>query len=168
MSTPNRSARISAVAEYPGKGQTEWKGRRCLAGRLRPEVSIRHFDPIPPDDRRGWTVPTPPPTRRGGCSTPLGNCPAAGCAAKAPEPARRGAATPTTRLGLHLQPGRGCPPTPGRLVLAITDYSRAPTSIQGPRRCPTLSPAFSQSLYFGVRLEYGQKPSDHLRGEEMG
>ena len=76
-------ALVSAVAEDPGKGQTEWSATVNWTGAFRSEVSIRDFDPIPSDEPAGLggtdTAPNPVEQVLGA----LGNCLAVGYAANA-------------------------------------------------------------------------------------
>ena len=76
-------ALVSAVAEDPEQGQTEWQATVNWTGAFRSEVSIRDFDPIPSDEPAGLggtdTAPNPAEQVLGA----LGNCLAVGYAANA-------------------------------------------------------------------------------------
>ena len=76
-------ALVSAVAEDPEKGQTDWSATVTWKGAFRSEVSIRDFDPIPSDEPAGLggtdTAPNPVEQVLGA----LGNCLAVGYAANA-------------------------------------------------------------------------------------
>lgn len=74
---------ISAVAEDPDKGQTEWKAAVTWKGAFRSEASIRDFDPIPSDEPEGLggTDTAPNPVEQ--LLAALGNCLAVGYAANA-------------------------------------------------------------------------------------
>ena len=76
-------ALVQAVADDPGKGQTEWEATVTWTGAFRSEVSIRDFDPIPSDEPAGLggtdTAPNPVEQVLGA----LGNCLAVGYAANA-------------------------------------------------------------------------------------
>lgn len=74
---------ISAVAEDPSRGQTEWKATVTWKGGFRSEAAIRDFDPVPSDEPGGLggtdTAPNPVEQLLGA----LGNCLAVGYAANA-------------------------------------------------------------------------------------
>ena len=76
-------ALISAVAEDPSRGQTEWKTTVTWKGGFRSEASTRDFDPVPSDEPAGLggtdTAPNPVEQLLGA----LGNCLAVGYAANA-------------------------------------------------------------------------------------
>lgn len=74
---------ISAVADDPDKGQTEWKATVAWKGAFRSEASIRDFDPIPSDEPAGLggTDTAPNPVEQ--LLAALGNCLAVGYAANA-------------------------------------------------------------------------------------
>ena len=76
-------ALVTAVAEDPEQGQTEWQATVNWTGAFRSEVSIRDFDPIPSDEPAGLggtdTAPNPAEQVLGA----LGNCLAVGYAANA-------------------------------------------------------------------------------------
>jgi len=76
-------ALVSAVAEDPEQGQTEWQATVNWTGAFRSEVSIRDFDPVPSDGPAGLggtdTAPNPAEQVLGA----LGNCLAVGYAANA-------------------------------------------------------------------------------------
>lgn len=76
-------ALVTAVADDPEQGQTEWQATVNWTGAFRSEVSIRDFDPIPSDEPAGLggtdTAPNPAEQVLGA----LGNCLAVGYAANA-------------------------------------------------------------------------------------
>ncbi|MCY4371704.1 MAG: OsmC family protein [bacterium] len=76
-------ALVTAVAEDPDKGQTEWQATVNWTGAFRSEASIRDFDPIPSDEPAGLggTDTAPNPVEQ--VLAALGNCLAVGYAANA-------------------------------------------------------------------------------------